>query len=646
VGREQAQDEDAFERQWFAQVYRGDDVPQLTLRAVLTGGLIGMLLSLSTIYMTMKVGMAPGVAITSCVLCYLGWGALRGLSAGRISQLSILEANCMQSTASSAGSATATTVAVTFAALRILDPVQGGQSWWVVALFTAAASAMGVLLAIPIKRQFINREHLPFPSGTAAALTLQGLYRSGADAIHRAYSLLGAMLAAVVAGILSTAEDQFAALGRFFQWMRSHLFEVHLPGQVPGRGIVALDGKPMMGFGFEPGVMLVGLGMIIGPRVAFSMLFSSAAMYLFVAPWLHGLDLVHAGEAGYRASLPVAGGGAFYLPLRWSLWGGASVLVFSGLAALALQWRAIGRAFTSLVGASAQSGDAAAIGATDKVEIPMTWMLVGLVPACLAMLFVQVFAFGIAWWVGVVAMMLTFVLSVVSARAVGETDIAPNGPLGKIMQLVIALIAPAGTAGTPVGLAQNVASAGLAANSAVCASDMLNDLKSGYVLGANPRRQFIAQTLGILFGVAACVPAWFFLIPDAAALDSYPMPAAQVWAAVARALANGISALVPSIQAAIVIGAVVGVLIPILEQLLPRARRWLPSATGLGLGWVVFFSTCLSIALGSALALAWRKIAPVNEERYRVPVAAGFIAGESLIKAALAVAAGVIAATS
>ncbi len=641
---EQPQDEEAFERQWFAQVYRGDEVPQLTVRAVLTGGLIGMLLSLSTIYMTMKVGIAPGVAITSCVLCYLGWGAMRGLSGGRISQLSILEANCMQSTASSAGSATAMTVAVTFAALLILDPVHGRQPWWVVALFTATASAMGVLLAIPIKRQFINREHLPFPSGTAAAVTLQGLYRSGADAVRRAYALVGAMLAAVVAGILSSAEDQFAALGRFFQWMRANLFEVHLPGQVPERGIATLDGKPMMGFGFEPGVMLVGLGMIIGPRVAFSMLFSSASMYLFVAPWLHGLDLVHAGDAGYRASLPAVGGGALYLPLRWSLWGGASVLVFSGLAALALQWRTIGRAFSSLGSGHLRAGDTSANDARGGVEIPASWMLAGLIPVCLAMLFVQVFAFGIAWWVGVVAMALTFLLSIVSARAVGETDIAPNGPLGKVMQLVIALIAPAGAAGTPMGLAQNVASAGLAANSAICASDMLNDLKSGYVLGANPRRQFIAQALGILFGVAACVPAWFFLVPDAAALENYPMPAAQVWAAVARALANGISALAPSVQGAIVIGAVVGVLLTILEHLAPRVRKWLPSATGLGLGWVVFFSTCLSIALGSALALAWRKVAPANEERYRIPVAAGFIAGESLIKAALAIAAGVITA--
>src|SRR4029453_12594785 len=75
---------------WFKHVYQGDRVPQLTLRAVLMGAVLGMLMSVSNLYTTMKVGWSFGVAITSCVLSYVIWNSLRALSGGRLSRMSIL----------------------------------------------------------------------------------------------------------------------------------------------------------------------------------------------------------------------------------------------------------------------------------------------------------------------------------------------------------------------------------------------------------------------------------------------------------------------------------------------------------------------------------------------------------------------------
>src|SRR5258708_39594608 len=73
---------------WYTTTYQGDRVPQLTVRAVLTGGVIGMLMSVGNLYVSMKIGLTFGVAITACVLSYLAWSVLRAGSRGRVGHLS------------------------------------------------------------------------------------------------------------------------------------------------------------------------------------------------------------------------------------------------------------------------------------------------------------------------------------------------------------------------------------------------------------------------------------------------------------------------------------------------------------------------------------------------------------------------------
>lgn len=627
---------DEKDRYWLEHVYQGDRVPQLTPRAVAMGAVLGMLMSVSNLYTTMKVGWAFGVAITSCVLSFVLWNALRGVSGGRLTPMSVLENNCMQSTASAAGYSTGATIATAFGALLILDPAHRHQPWWIVASFTLVTGLMGVLMAIPMKRQMINHEQLPFPSGIAAATTLRSLYSRGREAMRKAYALVVALGVGAVVGVLNTAEDQFAALGRFFAWMRAHLFDVHLPDQWPEMGFMRIAGKPVVGLAFEPSVLLIGAGMIVGLRVSLSMLAASALLHFVVAPWLQGLDAQSAGVAGYVASIPLVGGGTMFHAVRWALWGGTSVMVFSSLAALALQWNTIARSFTLFRRRGAAAAGDATSAALAAVEVPNRWLVAGLVPVCLAMLAVQVLAFHIAWWAGLVAVAMSFVLTLVACRATGETDTTPIGAMGKVMQLLFALISPASAVGAQTSITHNLVAAGIGANSAGAAADLLTDLKSGYLLGANPRQQFLAQFTGVFFGTLAIVPAWYLMIPDQAALEKYPLPATQTWVAVARVLSGGLDTLPPSARWAILIGALVGVALPLLEKLFPRAKRWLPSAMGLGLGWVVFFSNALAFTIGALIVQLWHAVAARNEETYSVPIASGLIAGESLIKALLA----------
>lgn len=98
---------------WLETVYQGDKVPQLTLRAVLMGGALGALMSISNLYTMLKVGWAFGVAITACVLSFVIWRVVR-LVLPMVSDMSVLENNCMQSTASAAGYSTGATVGLAF----------------------------------------------------------------------------------------------------------------------------------------------------------------------------------------------------------------------------------------------------------------------------------------------------------------------------------------------------------------------------------------------------------------------------------------------------------------------------------------------------------------------------------------------------
>jgi OPT family oligopeptide transporter len=627
---------DELDARWLREVYQGDRVRQLTLRAVVMGAVLGMAMSISNLYTTMKVGWSFGVAITSCVMSFVLWNLLRGVSGGRLEPMTILENNCMQSTASAAGYSTGATIATAFGALLILDPAHRHQPWWIVASFTLVTGLMGVLMAIPLKRQMINHEQLPFPSGIAAATTLRSLYSHGREALRKAYALVISLGVGAVVGVLNTAEDQFAALGRFFVWMRVHLIDVHLPEQIPAQGIMPIAGKPAVGFAFEPSVLLIGAGMIVGLRVSLSMLAASALLHFVVAPWLAAIDARNAGVAGYVASIPLVGGGTMLHPARWALWGGTAVMVFASLTSLALQWQTVVRSFTMFRRGSVPRAGDDLDAALARIEVPNSWLVGGMIPIALAMVAIQIVAFGIAWWAGLIAVAMSFVLSLVACRATGETDTTPVGAMGKVMQLLFALISPPAAVGMQASITHNLMSAGIAANSASSASDLLTDLKSGYLLGANPRQQFLAQFIGVFFGTLAIVPAWYLMIPNEAALEKYPLPATQTWVAVARVLSGGLESLPMSARVALLVGALIGVALPVLEKLFPKARARLPSAMGLGLGWVVFFSNALAFAIGALLVQIWRKAAPRSEESFSVPIASGLIAGESLMKALLA----------
>jgi OPT family oligopeptide transporter len=231
----------------------------------------------------------------------------------------------------------------------------------------------------------------------------------------------------------------------------------------------------------------------------------------------------------------------------------------------------------------------------------------------------------------VLAVALAFVLSAVASRTTGETDLTPMGAMGKIAQLTFGVLAPA-------NIVTNLMTAGVTANAAAGSADLLTDLKSGYLLGANPRKQFLAQLIGILAGTIVIVPVFNLLVPDVSVIggERFPVPSAQVWAAVAKLLANGLSALPPSAHIAIIIAGAIGIILTLLEQVYPEKTRFIPSALGLGVAMVIPANNSISIFIGGLAAYFFKKRAPQKAGTYTLPIASGIIAGESLIGVLLA----------
>lgn len=604
---------------WIARVYRRG-AAQLTVRAVATGLVLGFVLSFANVYIGLKTGWFLGMALTSCLASFAIWRLLASLGVAR-SPLGLLETNCMQSTASSAAYATGNMVVGVFPAMLLLSvsPANPGgvqPHWTVLAAWIACVAALGVALAIPLKRQLINRERLPFPSGTAAAIMLDGLHRATAGVRTRARSLFAAIAVSAVLPALRDLRGH-AVIGdssRLFDWLPRI--------SAGGASYLASDA----GLVLNHSLLLAGAGVFVGLRVAIWMLAGGLVTAFVLGPI--GLDAIWTDALGHRVAATTQLGGAGF---QTGIWLGAPLLIAHALFALAGHWRAFVRTFAARRGAGAPDR------AIADVEIPLSWFWWGLLLCGGAAIVLGRVLFDIPVLLGALAVATSLVFSTVAARITGETDINPGGAMGKLTQLGFGILRPQHPS-------TNLMTSAMTHASSVAAADLLNDLKSGYLLGADPRRQFIAQLAGIAAGTVASVIAYFLLIPDAFALTGgggaprFAAPAAHLFRAIAELLQYGIDNLHPMHRTLVVIGAAAGLSLAIIERLVPRrVARWLPAASGLGLGLFLPLATSLVMLIGAALAAAVTARRGDAAERYVWPISAGVLAGESLAGVVVAI---------
>jgi uncharacterized oligopeptide transporter (OPT) family protein len=318
----------------------------------------------------------------------------------------------------------------------------------------------------------------------------------------------------------------------------------------------------------------------------------------------------------------VIAGAGFAAIVQWTLWFGASCMMAAGLLSFALSWRTALRAFHDL----GQMFSFRSMAANESVEAPMSWFAVGQIVSLVALAWLGHASFGMPAWQSAIAVVLSFLLALVACRVTGETDTTPVGAMGKVTQLTFGALSPG-------NVNVNLMSANITAGAATSAADLLTDLKSGYLLGANPRQQFRAQFSGIFVGTVVTVLTFAVLVPNAQVLgtDQFPAPAAQTWSAVAIALAHGLSSLGSVKLWLIFAGAGVGVVLTLAPVLLPTYQRYLPSASAFGLAWVFQWHYGLLFFLGALVALLLEKQKPKLAEEFTLPVASGVVAGGSLM---------------
>ncbi len=594
---------DEREAYWHRHVYRGD-VKQLTVRGTLMGMVLGAVLSVSNLYVGLKIGWGFGVTITAGILAFAVFKALeRWLPGGAFTDL---ENNAMQSTASAAGAMSSAGLVSAIPALLMLNGTR--IDTLPLMLWIGAISLLGVVVAIPLKRQMINIDQLPFPSGIAAAETIKSLHGHGEEALRKARAM---GLTALFAAVATYLRDGHATLMEKYG-LKSLAFSLPESFQVfPGiRGIA----PEKLTAWLDTSLLLYAAGAIVGLRTGISMMLGAILNWLVVAPWLITNQVV--------ANDKVIEGG-FRQVVAWSTWPGVGIMVVAALVALAFQWRSLLNSFASL-GSLLNPNAPKAL--SDEIEVPGSWFVVGLGAALVATVILQWALFGIHPVLGVIGALFAILLAIVATRVSGETDIAPIGPMGKITQFAYALLSP----GQPV---TNLMSANVTAGAASHTSDLLTDLKSGYILGAKPRQQFLAQLFGVAAGTLACVPAYNLMVPDASVLggDRFAAPAALVWKATAEVLARGIHAIPASALTFAAVAIIATVVVTVVEQLWPKSKRYLPSPTGLGLAFVIPFSNSVAIFIGAVVAALCFRFARARAERYTITVSSGLIAGESIM---------------
>ncbi|PYB80944.1 peptide transporter [Pseudomonas sp. LB-090624] len=556
---------------------------ELSPRAVLTGAVLGILLTPSNVYAGLKIGWSFNMSIIALLVGFALWQGLVGRSTHRPTW-SLHESNINQTVASAAasivsGGLVAPIPAYTLLTGHQLDPLP--MMAWVFSV-----SFLGIWIAWYLRPALLNDHDLKFPEGMATLETLQQIYHHGQEAMTRIKVLCSA---ALLSGLVKWVDG--------FAWA--------IPRWAPTPTLERLT------FTVDPSLMLIGFGGIIGIRVGLTLLLGAALAWGGLAPWLIDHALV--------VLAPNASGPQFAALVEWLLWPGVSLMVCATLTALALRLLQVTRRPPR---APRANQAARARGRWSP------WPASGLLVASALVVSLQVLLFGIDGWMALLSIPLAVCLAVVAARVVGATGIAPIGAIGKLSQLGFGLVAPG-------QVAINLMSANTAGGAAGQSTDLMNDFKVGQAIGATPHKQLIAQCIGIAIGSVVGVLVYLVLIPDPKALlltEQWPAPAVATWKAVAETLTQGLGALAPELRWAIAAGSAVGVVLGALDSLLPRrAARWLPSTAALGLAFILPASISLMMGLGAVLtwlvSCRWPSIA----ERFAITAAAGLIAGESIM---------------
>lgn len=560
-------------------------IPQLTLRAILTGMLLGGVLSLCNIYSGLKIGWSFNMSVTAALLSYAFWQGAHRLFGWR--SWNILENNVNQTAASAGASISSAGLVAPIPALTMLTDQE--WTWPILALWVFSVALVGIVVAVGLRRQMLLVDKLPFPFGVATGETLKEMYARGKEAMAKVIALL------VGAGVAAGLKITVTILA---------IKKLSLPGAIGGYSLKNLT------FALDPSLLMVGLGMISGFRAGFSVLLGGIIAWAIVGPAVLDAGFVEGGAADkswFKEMVP------------WMLWPGVAMMVLASLTSFAFSWRSVLKALRGGAG----GGDADPGGH----DVPRKIFIRALLVALVLSVILQFVIFDIGIGIAILAVVLSFVLAIVAARVTGETGITPIGAMGKVTQLTFGAVDPGSAT-------SNLMCANVTGGAASQCGDLLHDMKTGLMVGASPRFLATAQFFGLLAGALVGSAAYLLLVPDPKAMlitEEWAAPAVAQWKAVAEVFTKGFEAMPQGAVEAIIWAGGAGILLAIAEKVAPRrVARWIPSPAAMGLAFVIPAYYAIGIFVGGLILLIMERVARTWTARFLIVIAAGLVAGESL----------------
>ena len=557
------------------RIIRTGPYPELTLTAVLVGYGLGVLIALSIGYASLILGFSIEGSELAAIL---GFGILRGL----MGRSSIVENNINQTIASAVNGASAGMM-FSVPALFILGETEFNPILMVFACI--AGGILGIAFIIPLRKQMIDFERLTYPGGVAVATIL----KSPGAGVHKALLLLSGM---ALSGVIYLASQ----LAGFEYWNLGKY--IGMPEYMNGIWYVSL--------------MTIGVGFIAG-KGGFYFVIGGFVCYWILAPVMSGYDLLPASEtlAALEQTMPE------YMRLNLFRPVGIGMLIGGALAGIVL-------AMPLIVSAVGSMQTAAKMKTTlSKDEMPIRLLYVGIAGATMLLFVVAVLSvkeMGIVRG-AIMALLGTawiWVAGVILSECIGRTNWSPLSGM-TLIAVTILIVISSGLGDTAATISSvMVGAAACVAMAQAC--DLMLDLKTGYLVGASPRRQQMGQFLATWLG-PILIMALIFILHKAYGLGSDRLPAPQ-----GQALAS-------------MIQGILGGEVPVHKYIAGAGLGALLSASGIGglgilvgLGFYLPFAIVLTYSIGTLLRILtdWKK-GPRFSEEVGIPVAAGFIVGEALV---------------
>lgn len=568
--------------------------PELTMTAILVGYGLGTIIALSIGYACLILGFSIEGSELAAIL---GFGILRGL----LGRNSIIENNINQTVASAVNGASSGLM-FTIPALFILGQTRFNAALMVLACI--AGGVLGIAFIIPLRKQMIDFERLTYPGGVAVATILKS---PGAGLRKARLLLLGALSAGVVhlavqtVNLLQRGGTLQLGAGFFdFEYLNVGAW-LGLPEYMNGVWYVSL--------------LTVGVGFIAG-RGGVSFVIGG-----FVCYWIISPILAAAGALPTPAELqsPEIARDSLVAYLQKDLFRpvGIGMLIGGALTGMILALPLIAGAVRSMHQAATTRSPHA------RDEMPIGLLYAGVAGAAVLLFIVAMVSVRNMGLVRGAVMALCgtlwiWVAGVVLSECIGRTNWSPLSGMTLIAVTILVLLSAGMTEPDRILASVLVGAAACVAMSQ--ATDLMLDLKTGYLVGASPRKQQIGQFMGAWLGPIV-VMGLIFVLHGAYGLgsDRLPAPQASVLAGMIRSILGG--------QA------------PVAKYLAGTGLGALLSASGIGglgilvgLGFYLPFSVVLTYTIGTILRLAadaWR--GRRFSEEVGIPIAAGFIVGEALI---------------